>query len=92
MASEGRKMKLLNGKGMIVSVGCGFVLASVMIALGFLHNAQSEFYLPDGGIDYKFSLGLFAVWFFVGATVGLTMYFLFSLLVKLLARAKVKNS
>lgn len=78
-------MKLLNGKAMIVSVGCSFVLASVMIALGFLHNAQSEFYLPDGSIDYKFSLGLFAVWFFVGVTVGLTMYFLFSLLVKLLS-------
>jgi hypothetical protein len=86
MASEGRKMKLLNGKAMIVSVGCGFVLASVMIALGFSHNSQSEFYLPSGSIDYKYSLGLFSLWFVTGAIGGLLMYFLFSFLMKRFSR------
>ena len=85
-------MKLLNGKAMIVSVGCGFVLASVMIALGFLHNAQSEFYLPDGGIDYKFSLGLFAVWFFVGAFVGLLSHIFFQFVLNLLVRKNIGES
>lgn len=85
-------MKLLNGKALIVSVGCGFVLASMMIALGFSHNSQSEFYLSDASIDYKYSIGLFSLWFVIGAMGGLLMYFLFSFLMKRFSRSKVNNS
>lgn len=85
-------MKLLNSKALIVSVGCGFFLASVMIALGFAHNSQSEFYLPGGGIDYKFSLGLFGAWFVVGAIVGFLTYFLFQFVLNALARKNIGES
>jgi ABC-type Na+ efflux pump permease subunit len=91
MASEGRKMKLLKGKALIVALACGLVLASVMIALGFSHNSQSEFYLSSGGIDYKYSLGLFSLWFVIGAMGGLLMYLLFSFLMKLFSRSKLNN-
>lgn len=85
-------MKLLKGRALIVAIICGLVLASVMIALGFSHNSQSEFYLPGGGIDLKFSLGLFSLWFVIGAMGGLLTYFLFSFLMKRFSRSKLNNS
>jgi hypothetical protein len=79
-------------KALIASVGCGLVLASVMIALGFSHNSQAEFYLPNGTIDYKYSLGLFGSWFVVGALGGLLLYFLFCWVLKVSNRNSLGDS
>jgi hypothetical protein len=92
MASEGRKMKLLKGKSLIVAMLCGLVLASVMIALGFSHNSQSEFFLPGGGIDLKFSLGLFGVWFVIGAILALLTQIVFQFILNALARKNISES
>lgn len=79
-------------KALIASVGCGFIMASVMIALGFSHNSQAEFYLSDGSIDYKYTLGLFGVWFVIGALGGLLLYFLFCWILKVSNRNSLGDS
>ncbi len=85
-------MKLLKGKALIVAMACGLVLASVMIALGFSHNSQSEFYLSSGGIDYKYSLGVFGVWFVIGAIVALLTQIVFQFILNALARKNISES
>lgn len=79
-------------KALIASVGCGLVLASVMIALGFSHNSQAEFYLTDGSIDYKYTLGLFGVWFVIGVLGGLLSYFSFYWAAKVVGRNSLGDS
>lgn len=85
-------MKLLKGKALIVAMACGLVLASVMIALGLSHNSQSEFYLSSGGIDLKFSLGVFGVWFVIGAIVALLTQIVFQFILNALARKNISES
>ena len=51
-----------------------------MLVTGLLHNAQLEFYSPGSTVDYQYALGLFGIWFLVGAFGSLLLGVLFKLI------------
>ena len=81
-----RLVKLISHKGLIVSIACGVALACAMLFIGVLHNAQLEFYSPDGTIDYQYALDLFGIWFLVGAFGSLLLGVLFKRIYKLIVQ------
>ena len=78
-----RLIKPISVKGLIVSIACGVALACAMLVIGLLHNAQLEFYSPGSTVDYQYALGLFGIWFLVGAFASLLFGVLFKLINKL---------
>ena len=81
-----RLVKLISHKGLIVSIACGVALACAMLFIGLLHNAQLEFYFPGSTVDYQYALGLFGIWFLVGAFGGLLLGVLFKRIYKLIVQ------
>ncbi len=73
-------------KGLIVSIACGVALACAMLLIGLLHNAQLDFFSPDGTVDYQYALGLFGIWFLVGAFGSLLLGVLFKRIYKLIVQ------
>ena len=81
-----RLVKLISLKGLIVSIACGVALACAMLFIGLLHNAQLEFYFPGSTVDYQYALGLFGIWFLVGAFGSLLLGVLFKRIYKLIVQ------
>jgi hypothetical protein len=81
-----RLVKLISRKGLIVSIACGVALACAMLFIGLLHNAQLEFYFPGSTVDYQYALGLFGIWFLVGAFGSLLFGVLFKRIYKLIVQ------
>lgn len=81
-----RLVKLISHKGLIVSIACGVALACAMLFIGALHNAQLEFYFPGSTVDYQYALGLFGIWFLVGAFGSLLLGVLFKRIYKLIVQ------
>jgi len=81
-----RLVKLISQKGLIVSIACGVALACAMLFIGVLHNAQLEFYFPGSTVDYQYALGLFGIWFLVGAFGSLLLGVLFKRIYKLIVQ------
>lgn len=51
---------------LFASIFCGLLLGAFMLHVGTNHNAQGEFYLPNGSFDFDFASTLFLMWFFIG--------------------------
>ena len=81
-----RLIKPISVKGLIVSIACGVALACAMLVIGLLHNAQLEFYFPGSTVDYQYALGLFGIWFLVGAFGSLLLGVLFKRIYKLIVQ------
>lgn len=81
-----RLVKLISHNGLIVSIACGVALACAMLFIGLLHNAQLEFYFPGSTVDYQYALGLFGIWFLVGAFGSLLLGVLFKRIYKLIVQ------
>ena len=85
-------MKLLYGRKLVFSLGFGFILSCLMVGLAFNHNSQSEFYLPDGSVDYTYCFELFTIWFLVGTVIGALISFLCWTIVKVFVRKRISDA
>ena len=70
----------------VVAAGSGIALGGTLLCIGLRHNAQSEFYLENGGLDYLYCVKIFTSWTLVGAAVGAAAFAVYEVLRRLVAK------